>query len=107
METMKETPSALTKLIRWLHLIQELQAHPNQTPESLFSRLGIAKATFYRDRKELEAAGYRWSYDRNRNRFVAEGPNTPPLLNLTPSESIALVLAIRQFSASGDATLLF
>lgn len=99
--------SYLSRTIRLLRLIQELQSHPGQTPEALQKRLGIGRSTFHDDKNALKELGFEWEYCRRQQKYILKGDATPPVLNLSLHEAMALILAVRQFSASGDSTLVF
>ncbi|MEW6732809.1 MAG: WYL domain-containing protein [Acidobacteriota bacterium] len=104
---MLNTNSPSARLARLLQLIQELQLRPNQSPQQLCKRFGIKRSTFHSDKKVLAEAGFIWHYDRRRGGYLHEGDSILPLLDLNLREALAMVLAIRQFSASGDATLAY
>ncbi len=64
--------------------------------------MGIAKAQFYRDKKDLEAAGFVFKYSRPKSRFLIEQDPYLPIYDLTLTETFALTMAVRQLSAAGD-----
>src|SRR5207244_2916378 len=104
---MPEPASDTPRISRLLRLIQELQTKPRQAPEALRGRLGVGRSTLFEDMKALAAAGYAFHYDRRRQCYVRAGDGAPPLLDLTVTEVLALVMAVQQFSSSGDHILLY
>lgn len=104
---MKNDSTLNHRLVRLFQLIQELDLNPAQKPQELWERLGIGKSAFYKDLKLLAEAGFSWSYNKHRQKFVREGEGVLPTFSLTLQEAIALILAVRQFAASGDTVLAF
>lgn len=97
----------IVRLTRILKLIQELQLRPKQTPKELCEKLGIKKATFHSDKTLLSKAGFSWCYNRASQTYILEGENILPMLNLTLTEALAIVVAVRHFSGAGDISLIF
>src|SRR5215510_3654641 len=95
------------KLPRLLRLASAVKTDPWQTVASLCRSLGIAKAQFYRDKKDLEAAGFVFKYSRSKSRFVIEQDPYLPIYDLTLTETFALTMAVRQLSAAGDFILTY
>ncbi len=95
------------KLPRLLRLASAVKTDPWQTVASLCRSLEIAKAQFYRDKKDLEAAGFVFKYSRPKSRFVIEQDPYLPIYDLTLTETFALTMAVRQLSAAGDFILTY
>ena len=93
------------RLQRLLTLVQDLKSAPQQSPEALYASLGVSRAMFYKDRQALAALGFVFHYDRRQQRYVITQDRFLPVLNLSFSEMLALVMAVRQLSSSGDYTL--
>ena len=92
----------LSKSLRYLQLASAIKNSPTQTPEQLWKNLGIKKAQFNRDKKELEKIGFVFKYDRKQRRFVIDKEPFLPVFNLKLTETFALTMAVRQLSAAGD-----
>ena len=60
----------IAKPLRYLQLASTIKNDASQTPEQLWKNLGIKKAQFNRDKKDLEKIGFVFKYDRKQRRFV-------------------------------------
>src|SRR5581483_36549 len=98
---------ATQKSLRFLQLASTVKNDPIQTPEQLWKNLGIKKAQFNRDKKDLEKIGFVFKYDRRQKRFVIIKDPFLPVYDLTLTETFALTMAVRQLSAAGDHLLTF
>lgn len=98
---------ATQKSLRFLQLAATVKSDPIQTPEQLWKNLGIKKAQFNRDKKDLETIGFLFKYDRKQKRFVINKEPFLPVYDLTLTETFALTMAVRQLSAAGDHLLTF
>jgi predicted DNA-binding transcriptional regulator YafY len=92
----------LKRTHRLIKIIQEIKLSPYRSIEDLAAYLGISRAQFYKDKTALERLGFEFSYDRNRRRFVITKDAYLPVENLSISERISLIMAVRQLSATGD-----
>jgi predicted DNA-binding transcriptional regulator YafY len=92
---------------RLLALINEIKTNPRQTPAALYAALGISRAMFYKDCAVLATLGFAFRYDRHQERFVITQEQFLPVLDLRTSEVLALIMAVRQLSSSGDYTLTY
>ena len=61
---------ATQKSLRFLQLASTVKSDPVQTPEQLWKNLGIKKAQFNRDKKDLEKIDFIFKYDRKQERYV-------------------------------------
>src|SRR5215510_9311341 len=95
------------KIPRLLLLASAIKTQPWQTIVALCQSLHIAKAQFYRDKKDLEEIGFVFKYSRAQGRFLIEGDPFLPIYNLTLTETFALTMAVRQLSAAGDFILTY
>ena len=95
------------RLQRLLWLVNEIKINPCQTPEVLWASLGVSRAMFYKDRQALAAIGFTFRYDRRQHGYVIMQDRFLPVLNLSISEVLALIMAVRQLSSSGDYTLTY
>src|SRR2546428_11518007 len=95
------------KLPRLLRLASTVKTDPRQIVASLCRSLGIAKAQFYRDKKDLKAAGFVFKYSRSQGRFLIEQDPYLPIYDLILTETFALTMAVRQLSAAGDFVLTY
>src|SRR5215467_2290002 len=68
------------RLQRLLTLINELKTTPHQTPEALYTGLGISRAMFYKDCQVLQDLGLAFHYDRQQRRYVITQDRYPGLL---------------------------
>jgi predicted DNA-binding transcriptional regulator YafY len=98
---------ATQKSLRFLQLAATVKSDPAQTPEQLWKNLGIKKAQFNRDKKDLEKIGFVFKYDRKHRRFVIIKEPFLPVYDLKLTETFALTMAVRQLSAAGDHLLTF
>src|SRR5215467_3712505 len=81
-------------LQRLLTLTNELKTTPHQTPEALYTGLGISRAMFYKDCQVLQALGLAFHYDRQQRRHVITQDRYLPVLDLSTSEMLALIMAV-------------
>jgi len=95
------------KIPRLLLLASAIKTQPWQTIAALCQSLHIAKAQFYRDKKDLEEVGFVFKYSRSQERFLIEEEPFLPIYNLTLTETFALTMAVRQLSAAGDFILTY
>ncbi len=95
------------KISRLLRLVLDIKTDPHQRPDALRTKLGIGKTQFYKDKKTLAAIGFEFDFNRRKNRWEVGRDATLPVENLTLSEQLSLVMALRQLSASGDHLLSF
>ena len=95
------------KIARLLKLVLEIKTDPHQRPDALREKFGIGKTQFYKDKKTLAAIGFEFDFNRRKNRWEVGRDATLPVENLTLSEQLSLVMALRQLSASGDHLLSF
>jgi hypothetical protein len=65
--------------------------------------LGISKSQFFQDNSLLDKAlGFKVKFHRAKGPYAVVADSYLPIINLTLSEVFALILAVRQPSASGD-----
>jgi hypothetical protein len=55
---------------RLLMIINEIKTTPHQTPEVLYTSLGMSRAMFYKDRQVLKALVLAFRYDRQQRRYI-------------------------------------
>jgi predicted DNA-binding transcriptional regulator YafY len=93
---------------RLIRFITEIKTNPRQTPAQLQRTLGISRAQFFEDKRLLgEAFGFKIRFNRAKCRYeIIEDPYLP-IVDLKLSEAFALILAVRQLSASGDYILTY
>ena len=97
----------LKRSYRLIKIIQEIKTTPYQTISHLLKSLAISRAQFYKDRDALAQLGFEFHYDRGKGRFIITKDSYLPIENLTLSERISLLMAVRQLSASGDYLLTY
>jgi predicted DNA-binding transcriptional regulator YafY len=95
------------RLQRLLAIISEIKTTPHQAPEALYTSMGISRAMFYKDRQVLKALGLAFHYNRQQRRYVITQDRYLPVLDLTTSELLALIMAVRQIASTGDYTLTY
>ncbi len=95
------------RLQRLLTLINEIKTTPHQAPEALYTSLGISRAMFYKDCQVLKDLGLAFHYDRQQRRYIITQDRFLPVLNLSTSEMLALIMAVRQIASTGDYTLTY
>jgi len=101
-------PPAYTRRIqRLLALINEIKTNPRQEPPLLCRALGVSRAMLYKDRQVLAQVGFTFRYDRRQHQHVITQDRFLPVLQLTSSEVLALIMAVRQISSTGDYTLTY
>jgi len=101
-------PATYTRRIqRLLALINEVKTNPRQEPRLLCMALGVSRAMLYKDRQVLAQVGFTFRYDRGQRQHVITQDRFLPVLELTSSEVLALIMAVRQLSSSGDYTLTY
>lgn len=104
---MKKEADIPGRLARLIELMRTLKDNPRQTPEQLWTVLGVSRSQFFADREALARIGFVFRYDRRRQRYVIANDLNLPVPDLTGSEVLSLVMAVRQISATGDHTLAF
>ena len=95
------------RLQRLLVIINEIKTTPHQAPEALYTSLGISRAMFYKDCQVLKALGLAFHYDRQQRRHIITQDRYLPVLDLSTSELLALIMAVRQIASTGDYTLTY
>ena len=101
-------PPAYTRRIqRLLALINEIKTNPHQEPRLLCRALGVSRAMLYKDRQVLAQVGFTFRYDRRQRQHLITQDRFLPVLQLTSSEVLALIMAVRQISSTGDYTLTY
>jgi predicted DNA-binding transcriptional regulator YafY len=95
------------RLQRLLAIINEIKTTPHQAPEILYTSLGISRSMFYKDRQVLKALGLAFHYNRQQRRHVITQDRYLPVLDLSTSELLALIMAVRQMASTGDYTLTY
>ena len=95
------------RLQRLLMIINEIKTTPHQAPEALYTSLGISRPMFYKDRKVLKELGLAFHYDRQQRRYIITQDRYLPVLALSTSEMLALIMAVRQIASTGDHTLTY
>jgi predicted DNA-binding transcriptional regulator YafY len=98
----------LARVSRLIRLITEMKTNPHQRPEHLYRMLEISKSQFFQDKALLEKAfGFTVQFNRAKRGYEILADPYLPLVNLKLSEAFALILAVRQLSASGDYILTY
>jgi predicted DNA-binding transcriptional regulator YafY len=98
----------LARVTRLIRLITEMKTNPRQRPEHLYRMLGISKSQFFQDKTLLEKAfGFKVQFNRAKRSYEILADPYLPLVELKLSEAFALILAVRQLSASGDYILTY
>jgi predicted DNA-binding transcriptional regulator YafY len=98
----------LARVTRLIRLITELKTNPRQTPEDLSRALGISRSQYFQDKMLLEEAlGFKVQFNRAKHSYEILTDPYLPIVNLKLSEAFALILAVRQLSASGDYILTY
>ena len=100
-------PSDNHRVSRLIRMASEIKTSPQQDPPALIRALGISKPQFYKDKRALEKLGFSFRYDRTQKRFVIDRDPYIPIYDLTLTETFALVMAVRQLSATGDFVLTY
>jgi predicted DNA-binding transcriptional regulator YafY len=109
---MNDTPTwstaQLARVSRLIQMITEFKTNSRQTPEALYRALGISRSQYFQDKILLEKAlGFKVQFNRAKHSYeILEDPYLP-IVDLKLSEAFALILAVRQLSASGDYILTY
>src|SRR5215510_15933706 len=88
------------RLQRLLMIINEIKTTPHQAPETLYTSLGISRAMFYKDCQVLKALGLAFHYNRQQRRYILTQDRYLPVLALSTSEVLALIMAVRQMTST-------
>jgi predicted DNA-binding transcriptional regulator YafY len=103
-----QNAAQLARVTRLIRLITELKTNARQTPEGLSRALGISRSQYFQDKALLEKAlGFKVQFNRARGSYEILADPYLPLIELKLSEAFALILAVRQLSASGDYILTY
>jgi predicted DNA-binding transcriptional regulator YafY len=86
------------RIQRLMQIIVEIKTEPTQDVRRLCEKLGISRSQFYKNRDMLAGMGLAFDYSRSRKRFVITEDITLPVENLTISEQLSLVMALRHES---------
>jgi predicted DNA-binding transcriptional regulator YafY len=98
----------LARVTRLIRLITEMKTNPRQTPADLTRALGISRSQYFQDKMLLEKAfGFKVQFNRAKHSYEILADPYLPLVELKLSEAFALILAVRQLSASGDYILTY
>jgi predicted DNA-binding transcriptional regulator YafY len=100
-------PQYTRRIQRLLVLVNEVKTNPRQQPEALSAALGISRSMFYKDRQDLATLGFTFHYNRRQQQHVIIQDRFLPVLSLSTSEVLALIMAVRQLSSTGDYTLTY
>ena len=95
------------RVSRLIRMASEIKTNPQQEPPALIRALGISKPQFYKDKGALEKLGFSFRYNRTQKRFIIDRDPYIPIYDLTLTETFALVMAVRQLSATGDFVLTY
>jgi predicted DNA-binding transcriptional regulator YafY len=107
-ETSTWSAAQLARVPHLIRLITEIKTNPRQTPEHLYRMLGISKSQFFQDKTLLERVfGFKIQFNRAKRSYEILADPYLPIINLELSEAFALILAVRQLSASGDYILTY
>jgi predicted DNA-binding transcriptional regulator YafY len=103
-----QNAAQLARVVRLIRLITEMKTNPRQTPEALSRALGISRSQYFQDKTLLEEAfGFKVQFNRAKHSYEILVDPYLPLVELKLSEAFALILAVRQLSASGDYILTY
>ncbi|MGH8068702.1 MAG: helix-turn-helix transcriptional regulator [Candidatus Entotheonellia bacterium] len=103
-----QNTAQLARVTRLIRLITEMKTNPRQRPEHLYRMLEISKSQFFQDKTLLEKAfGFKVQFNRAKRSYEILADPYLPLVELKLSEAFALILAVRQLSASGDYILTY
>jgi predicted DNA-binding transcriptional regulator YafY len=98
----------LARVTRLIRLITEIKTNPRQTPADLSRALGISRSQYFQDKMLLEEAlGFKVEFNRAKHSYEILTDPYLPLVELKLSEAFALILAVRQLSASSDYILTY
>jgi predicted DNA-binding transcriptional regulator YafY len=98
----------LARVTRLIQMITAFKTNPRQTPEQFYRTLGISRSQYFQDKILLEKAlDFKVQFNRAKHSYEILADPYLPLVNLKLSEAFALILAVRQFSASGDYILTY
>jgi len=98
----------LARVTRLIRLITEFKTNSRQTPKALYRALGISRSQYFQDKILLEKAlGFKVQFNRAKRSYEILADPYLPLVELKLSEAFALILAVRQLSASGDYILTY
>jgi predicted DNA-binding transcriptional regulator YafY len=107
-DTATWSTAQLARVPRLIRLVTEIKTNPRQTPENLYQMLGIGRSQYFQDKSLLERAfGFKVHFDRAKRGYEILADPYLPIVNLKLSEAFALILAVRQLSASGDYILTY
>jgi predicted DNA-binding transcriptional regulator YafY len=107
-DTATWSTAQLARVQRLIRLITEIKTNPRQTPEDLSRTLGISRSQYFQDKMLLEKGlGFRAQFNRAKRSYEILADPYLAIINLKLSEAFALILAVRQLSASGDYILTY
>lgn len=89
---------------RLLRIVQEIRNDPHQNLKSFLDRIGISKSQFYKDRSALAEVGFLFDFRKSKGFIILED-RLSPVSNLTLSDRLIVMFALKSLSASGDGHL--
>lgn len=98
------TEADSSRISRLLLIAQSIREDPHQPLAALWTRLGIGKSQFYKDKAALAEVGFQFEYSKTRGFHIIEDRLTP-ITGLSLSDRLLLMFALEQLSATGDGTL--
>ncbi len=96
--------SESSRIARLLSLAREIRQNPRQSREKLWARFGIGKSQFYKDRRILAEAGFRFTYAKNSGFTILEDRLTP-IVGLSLTDRLVLMFALEHLCSTGEGTL--
>lgn len=93
-----------SRFSRLLWFIREIRNDPRQPLKTLLARANISKSQFYKDKDELAGLGFIIEYKTNQGFQIIED-RISPLIDLTLSDRILLMFALRNLYSCGDGHL--
>ncbi len=91
-----------TRVHRLLQILTLIQGGEHWTPERLAEVCGVSPRTIFRDIKEIEAAGYKIAFDKKAGGYRISGDFFLPPVQLTPRESLALMVLCEHLAGRGQ-----
>ena len=93
-----------SRITRLLRIAQAIREDPHQPLAGLWTKLGIKKSQFYKDKATLGEVGFQFEYTKTKGFRIIEDRLTP-ITGLSLSDRLVLMFALEQLSATGDGTL--
>lgn len=103
---MAEVPNKIGQRFQRLQrIVRTIKTQPQLTSNEVYTTLEISKSQYYKDKKELEKLGFKYKYIRKFKAHQILQDTFLGTVELSFSEALSLVVALKQVSVQSDYAL--